>query len=52
MTDQSIEVTDSDEQEAVRNGEIEGDVYRDGAVFADTASLLKWRELRAQGEAA
>ncbi len=39
-----VEVFDEDEVTAVRNGEIEGDVYRDGECWADPQSLIQWRE--------
>jgi hypothetical protein len=38
-----VRITDRLEMMAVMNGEIEGDVYRDGEVWADPISLLQWR---------
>ncbi len=51
----SIQVVDPVEIEAVKRGEIEGDVYRDGEVFAEEDSLAAWRERQgapAQADAA
>jgi hypothetical protein len=41
---ENILVTDEAEIDAVKYGEIEGDVYSDGEVWADVVSLLQWRE--------
>jgi hypothetical protein len=39
-----IQVTDPIEIAAVKAGEIEGCVYRDGEIWADVQSLLAWRQ--------
>jgi hypothetical protein len=49
---ENILVTDEAEVDAVKYGEIEGDVYSDGEVWADVVSLLMWREAHIQREAA
>jgi hypothetical protein len=41
---ENILITDEAEIDAVKYGEISGDVYSDGEVWADVVSLLQWRE--------
>ena len=36
-------VTDTDEIQAVSNGEIEGQIYKDRECWANTESLGRWR---------
>lgn len=44
-------VTDHAEQLAVLCGDVEGDVYRDGEIYADRASLDDWRSNKNHEEA-
>lgn len=38
----NIQVTEPDEIAAVKAGEVVGDEYNDGTVWADEHSLLRW----------
>lgn len=40
---ESIRLTDPREMMAVMNGDIEGDVYADGEVYAQAHDLSRWR---------
>lgn len=40
---ESVQITHPREIEAVKAGEIEGDCYSDGQVFAEVKSLAVWR---------
>jgi hypothetical protein len=44
MSDEKmVEVTDPKEMLAVGDGEIEGETYEDGEVWANAESLRRWR---------
>jgi hypothetical protein len=43
---ESVRVTAPAEVEAVRNGAILGDEYKDGEIWADTLSLLRFRQIK------
>jgi hypothetical protein len=45
------QVFDEEEINAVRSGELDGTVYRDGDCWADVQALAKWRERAGGGEA-
>jgi hypothetical protein len=47
MMSESVRITAPAEVEAVRNGAILGDEYRDGEVWADAESLLRFRQVNA-----
>jgi hypothetical protein len=38
-----VQIFDEEEINAVRSGELDGTVYKDGAVYADVEALAKWR---------
>jgi hypothetical protein len=44
-----VQVFDEEEIAAVRSGELDGTVYKDGECFADVKALAKWREDAAMG---
>jgi len=39
-----IQIFDEEEIAAVRSGELDGTVYKDGECYADVEALAKWRE--------
>lgn len=41
---ESVQITNPREIEAVKAGEIKGDCYSDGQVFAEVASLQQFRQ--------
>ncbi len=41
---ESIQVFSEPEKQLIRDGIIEGDIYKDGEIFADALSLMYWRE--------
>jgi hypothetical protein len=43
---ESVRVTAPAEVEAVRNGAILGDEYKDGEIWADAVSLLRFRQIK------
>jgi hypothetical protein len=40
---ESIQITNPAEIAAVKAGELEGEIYSDGEVFADAVALCNWR---------
>jgi hypothetical protein len=43
-------IFEMDEKQAVKSGELDGDVYRDGSVYANKRDLEHFRNLRALRE--
>ena len=46
---QEVQVFDEEEIAAVRSGDLDGIVYKDGECWADVKALAKWREFAALG---
>jgi hypothetical protein len=46
MSDQMIKLTEPAAQQAVRDGLVDGEVYKDGEVWAEVASLTEFYRLR------